>query len=194
METNTVCIKLPLWCYACFNTCYYRFHLVRWAWKRAFGPSSEFITNSQFVLKYRCNLTSPKTYLARWQNPFTLGYRTLKFPCTLRQRVDLSLSIMLKKNFSVIQKYAKNYWVLIFQSEFLCLKLSLPLQSRARIGEKIEKKKRLLCRLLLLGQDYRWNLWKKKKKLDQLASKKGRSSLFKNKTAFWTERREYMCG
>ena len=47
---------------------------------------------------------------------------------------------MFKKNFSVIQKYAKNYWVLIFQSEFLCLKLSLPLQSRARIGEKIEKK------------------------------------------------------
>ena len=37
-------------------------------------------------------------------------------------------------------------------------------------------------------------IYEKKKKLDQLASKKGRSSLFKNKTAFWTERREYMCG
>ena len=27
METNTVWVKLPLQCYACFNTCYYRFTL-----------------------------------------------------------------------------------------------------------------------------------------------------------------------
>ena len=169
METNTVCVKLPFKCYACFNTCYYRFHLVRWAWKRAFGPSSEFITNSQFVLKYRCNLTSPKTYLARWQNPFTLGYRTLKFSCTLRQRVDLSLSIMFKKNFSVIQKYAKNYWVLIFQN---CLKVSFyawsflcPCNRAPELAKKSKKKNDCYAGY------YSWakiigGIYEKKKKLD----------------------------
>ena len=165
METNTVWVKLPLQCYACFNTCYYRFHLVRWAWKRAFGPPSEFITNSQFVLSTGVIWPPPKTYLARWQNALTLGYRTLKFPCTLQQRVDLSLSIMLKKicKKKSMQKKIIEYFQNCLKVSFCtwsflrpCLRACYPSTELAKKAwKKKKKKKRLLGKLLLRGQEYR---------------------------------------
>ena len=170
METNTVWVKLPLQCYACFNTCYYRFHLVRWAWKGAFGPPSEFITNSQFVLKYRCNLTSPKNLSCAMAKSTYPGLSDSQISLHAAKTCGSIIINNVKKNFSVVQKYAKkNYRVFskLFKSELLYLKFSSPLPSRLlsldRIGEKSEKKKkkRLLGKLLLLGQDYRWNLWRK---------------------------------
>ena len=97
-----------------------------------------------------------------------------------------------------MQKY---YWVFIelIKSEFnLSLKISSSLlsclPSLAWIGEKSEKKNRLLCSLLLLGQDMK----KKEKKNTWLARKqegKGREGPLSLKTKPHFERNgENVCG
>ena len=121
METNTVWVKLPLQCYACFNTCYYRFHLVRWAWKRAFGPPSEFITNSQFVLKYRCNLTSPKNLSCAMAKSTYPGLSDSQISLHAAKTCGSIIINNVKKNFFCSSKICKKKIIEYFQN---CLKVS----------------------------------------------------------------------
>ena len=103
----------------------------------------------------------PKTYLSRWQNPLTLGYRTLKFPCTLQKRVDLSLSIMLKKLFSSsknMQKKIIEYFQNCLKVSFCtwsflrpCLRACYPSTELAKKARKKKKKKTIVRQAITPG-------------------------------------------